>query len=94
MRDADYDKVSEFKAQETRPVADIVYELTGGSFNNSDDDTLSAWGIDPLWYDHGRTISWQQFWGMGTEASGMSDSQTLLPTGLQFGMGTAPCACV
>lgn len=44
-----------------------------------DNDTMSIWGVDPLWHENGRIISWNTFWGNPTS---FYDTSTLLPMGL------------
>ncbi len=60
-------------------VADITMDLWNGSALGLENDTLSVWGIDPLWQDNGRVVRWDTFWNNPT--SGFDD-QTLLPLGL------------
>ncbi|PWW73068.1 amine oxidase catalytic domain-containing protein [Tuber magnatum] len=55
-------------------MSDITLDLLGTDYRNS-----SLWGIDPLWEENGRIISWTQFWSYPT---GSYDSSTLLPQGL------------
>ncbi|KAF1812382.1 membrane copper amine oxidase [Eremomyces bilateralis CBS 781.70] len=62
-------------------IQDITLDWFGGVAVGEDNDTLSVWGIDPLWQDDG-IIRWDQFWNTPT---GDFDSGTLLPTGLYFG---------
>lgn len=72
-RDADSDKTEAFVANITSEVDDIVEKLLGAK-----SESFSIWGIDPLWYEGNRTISWMGYWG---EPENIFDSQTLLPQG-------------
>lgn len=45
----------------------------------AENDTLSIWGIDPLWHENGTVILWNEFWNTASE---FYDSSTLLPLGL------------
>ncbi|GAA5930824.1 uncharacterized protein JCM15063_002470 [Sporobolomyces koalae] len=72
--DADPDKVSEFVATITGEVDDIVEKLLGAK-----SDKFDIWGIDPLWYENNRTISWMGYWAI---PENIFDGETLLPQGL------------
>ena len=63
-------------------ISDITLDLWGKALlGDKENDTLTIWGIDPLWVEDGRVISWDQFWGVPTA---VFDDSTLLPTGLYF----------
>jgi len=62
-------------------IADITLDLWNGTTMGLDNDTLSIWGIDPLWQDDGRITHWSAYWNKPT---GDYDDMTLLPLGLYF----------
>lgn len=64
----------------TTPEQDIILDLCNGTALGSDDDTLDVWGIDPLWHEEGRVVSWMTFWRYAT----LADGETLMPQGLYF----------
>ncbi|GAA5855142.1 hypothetical protein JCM9279_001967 [Rhodotorula babjevae] len=72
--DADEDLTSEAFLAEAQKVDDIVEDLLGAKSAEYD-----IWGIDPLWHEDGRVVSWVGFWGRPTS---VFDGQTLLPQGL------------
>jgi len=72
--DADEDLTSEAFLAEAQKVDDIVEDLLGAKSAQWD-----LWGIDPLWHEDGRVVSWVGFWGRPTS---VFDGQTLLPQGL------------
>ncbi|KAA8904616.1 copper amine oxidase [Sphaerosporella brunnea] len=76
---ADEDTRSVFLAYLGANMSDITTALWGQKMTGGPNDTLSIWGIDPLWQEDGRIVSWDQFWGNPT---GGFDSSTLLPLGL------------
>lgn len=39
-------------------VADITFDLWGGTATGADNDTLDIWGIDPLWQYDGKITRW------------------------------------
>jgi len=43
-------------------ISDITLDLWQGTALDHDNDTLSIWGIDPLWQDDGRIVRWDAFW--------------------------------
>ncbi|KAI1344805.1 membrane copper amine oxidase [Xylariaceae sp. FL0016] len=78
--DADSDTLqTEWISKIGASVADITLDLWGGTAMGADNDTLSIWGIDPLWQDDGRVVRWDMFWNNPIDAF---DTQTLLPLGL------------
>ncbi|KAK4186305.1 putative copper amine oxidase [Podospora australis] len=80
--DADNDIVySEWLFKIGASVADITLDLWNATAMGLENDTLSIWGIDPLWQDDGRIIRWDTFWNTPTE---VFDDSTLLPLGLYF----------
>ncbi|GAA5982519.1 hypothetical protein JCM5350_006100 [Sporobolomyces pararoseus] len=74
--DADSDAVEEWMRSEviTPEIDEIVETLLGAKSEKFD-----IWGIDPLWYEDGRTISWRGFWSI---PENIFDGETLLPQGL------------
>ncbi|GAA6007466.1 hypothetical protein JCM11491_004172 [Sporobolomyces phaffii] len=72
--DADAEKVDEFIAKITSDVDDIVEKLLGAK-----SETFAIWGIDPLWRENDRVISWRGFFQIPTT---IYDGNTLLPQGL------------
>ncbi|GAA5845868.1 hypothetical protein JCM3766R1_004638 [Sporobolomyces carnicolor] len=72
--DADSEKVEEFVSSITSEMDDIIEALLGAK-----SDAFDIWGIDPLWYENGRTISWRGFWSI---PENIFDGETLLPAGL------------
>ena len=89
---ADEDTRSDFLAAIGRSLKDITQDLWGLQAQGFDNDTASIWGIDPLWQEDGRVVSWDQFWGNPTSRF---DVQTLLPLGL-YGLSTKRvkmCSC-
>ncbi|KAK0611016.1 membrane copper amine oxidase [Immersiella caudata] len=62
-------------------IADITLDLWNATGMGLDNDTLSIWGIDPLWQDDGRVTMWSAFWNSPT---GDFDDSTVLPLGLYF----------
>jgi len=62
-------------------IADITLDLWNATMMGLDNDTLSIWGIDPLWQDDGRVIAWSAYWNTPV---GDFDDSTLLPLGLYF----------
>ncbi|KAL2216423.1 copper amine oxidase [Thermoascus aurantiacus ATCC 26904] len=77
--DADSDALEEFLNEIGASVADITLELWNGTIMGAENDTLSIWGIDPLWHENGTVILWNEFWNTASE---FYDSSTLLPLGL------------
>ncbi|KZT51209.1 amine oxidase [Calocera cornea HHB12733] len=73
--DARNDFINSFGAE----LADITLALWNGTAMGLDNDTMSIWGIDPLWQEDGRTISWDGFWNNNND---VYDDSTLLPLGL------------
>ncbi|GAA5960930.1 hypothetical protein JCM3765_007545 [Sporobolomyces pararoseus] len=74
--DADSDAVEEWMRTEviTPEIDEIVETLLGAKSEKFD-----IWGIDPLWYEDGRTISWRGLWSI---PESIFDGETLLPQGL------------
>ncbi|GAA5827592.1 hypothetical protein JCM11251_001748 [Rhodosporidiobolus azoricus] len=72
--DADQDATYDMQTAAAEEVNDIVLDLLGKNASS-----YSLWGIDPLWHEDGKVISWSQFWG---EPDTIFDGQTLLPQGL------------
>ncbi|BGP51602.1 hypothetical protein JCM10450v2_007552 [Rhodotorula kratochvilovae] len=72
--DADEDRTSEFFAATAAEVDDIITDLLGAP-----SDEWDWWGIDPLWHEEGKVISWVGAWGRPTS---VFDGQTLLPQGM------------
>lgn len=62
-------------------IADITMDLWNGTVTGSDNDTLTIFGIDPLWQEDGRIVRWDTFWNLPTDGF---DAETLLPLGLFF----------
>ncbi|KAK0669179.1 putative copper amine oxidase [Cercophora samala] len=80
--DADSDRLySEWLFKIGASVADITLDLWNGTAMGLENDTLSIWGIDPLWQDDGEIIRWDTFWNIPT---GDFDDMTLFPLGLYF----------
>jgi primary-amine oxidase len=75
----DEDARADFLTEIGNDVSDITMVLWGDSLTGADNDTLTLWGIDPLWQEDGKIVSWDTFWGVPT---GDFDSSTLLPMGL------------
>lgn len=78
---ADEDSRAKFLVEVGKNISDITMGLWGVKMTGAEDDPLSIWGIDPLWQEDGRIISWEQFWGVPT---GEFASYSLLPMGLYF----------
>ncbi|BGP31066.1 hypothetical protein JCM10296v2_002830 [Rhodotorula toruloides] len=72
--DADSDATYEFTVEAAKTCDDIVEDLLGAPTESWD-----IWGIDPLWHEDGRVISWVGFWGV---PESVFDGETLLPQGL------------
>ncbi|GJN93972.1 hypothetical protein Rhopal_007035-T1 [Rhodotorula paludigena] len=72
--DADSDKTYELFTSTAQEVDDIIEALLGAPTDNWD-----IWGIDPLWHEDGKVISWVGFWGI---PDSVFDGQTLLPQGI------------
>ncbi|KAL1876689.1 hypothetical protein Plec18167_005097 [Paecilomyces lecythidis] len=77
--DADDDALDDFMNKIGASIADITLALWNGTAMGLDNDTMSIWGIDPLWHENGRIIYWSGFWNNPTS---FYDSSTLLPLGL------------
>jgi len=72
--DADEDRTYEFFSATAATCDDIFEDLIGAPSGEYD-----LWGIDPLWHEEGRVISWVGAWGRPTS---VFDGQTLLPQGI------------
>jgi primary-amine oxidase len=79
--DADETLYSQWIYKISATVSDITMDLWQGTALGHDNDTLSIWGIDPLWQDDGRVVRWDTFWSNPVDEF---DTQTLLPLGLYF----------
>lgn len=77
---ADYSLRYEFLTNVTKQIADITLDTFGFKITGEDDDSGYMWGIDPLWKENNRTISWEIVWG--NPENEFWDSTTLLPQGL------------
>ncbi|EJT99165.1 copper amine oxidase [Dacryopinax primogenitus] len=76
---ADDDARNDFMNNFGAELADITRALWNGTAMGLDNDTMSIWGIDPLFQEDGRTISWDTFWNNNND---VYDDSTLLPLGL------------
>jgi primary-amine oxidase len=63
----------------SKSVSDITLSLWNATYLGLDNDTISMWGIDPLWQEEDRIFRWDQFWN---EPTSDFDDSTLLPLGL------------
>ncbi|KAK5165228.1 uncharacterized protein LTR77_009326 [Saxophila tyrrhenica] len=79
--DADSGLSYEFRCNISATIADITMDLWGGTAMCKKNDSLSIWGIDPVWQYDGRVTRWVQFWNYPTDEF---DALTLLPLGLYF----------
>ncbi|KAG9521807.1 putative membrane copper amine oxidase, partial [Aureobasidium melanogenum] len=79
--DADDTLYSHWIYKISATISDITLDLWGGTALGLDNDTLSIWGIDPLWQDDGRVVRWDAFWSNTVDDF---DAQTLMPLGLYF----------
>lgn len=67
-----------FLTKITTEIADITKDLLNITITDSEDDNGAMWGIDPLWFENDRVISWDMIWGLG---DGEFYQTTLLPQG-------------
>jgi primary-amine oxidase len=76
---ADEDRRTDFLNNIGASIADITMEFWGVKATGSDNDTAQIFGIDPLWREDNRTISWDEWWGL---QESVFDDSTLFPLGL------------
>ncbi|GAA5905162.1 hypothetical protein JCM6882_000397 [Rhodosporidiobolus microsporus] len=72
--DADQDLTYDLQRASAEEANDIVVDLLGKNASE-----YEIWGIDPLWHEDGRVISWVGYWGVPDT---IFDGGTLLPQGL------------
>ncbi|KDQ60427.1 hypothetical protein JAAARDRAFT_191806 [Jaapia argillacea MUCL 33604] len=83
--DADQDLTYELMTNISTSISDILLDLLNGTAYGYDNDTLTIWGIDPIWHEDGRIVQWVQYWAIPQT---IFDGETLLPEGLYFKIDT------
>ncbi|CAL3970449.1 unnamed protein product [Diplocarpon coronariae] len=73
--DADEAKWEEWKTNVTTSILDITLDSWNGSLLGLDNDSLTVFGVDPLWQDDSIT-RWDQFWN---NPATDQETQALLP---------------
>ncbi|GAA5979366.1 hypothetical protein JCM11641_005014 [Rhodosporidiobolus odoratus] len=75
--DAEEDTQYEVYAEVAAEVDDVIEAILGAPSSEFD-----IWGINPLWHEDGKVITWVGFWGV---PENVFDAETLLPQGLYMG---------
>lgn len=73
---ADDDLLYDWAMGKVESMKDVIEELTNQTW-----DSLDYWGIDPLWMEGSRVVTW---WGSWAVPSNVFDGETLLPQGVYF----------
>lgn len=69
----------EFLTNLTASIEDITLDLFNITITGKEEDNGFMLGVDPIWRENGRTISWDHLWALG---AGEWDVATVLPSGL------------
>ncbi|KAH7144289.1 copper amine oxidase [Dactylonectria estremocensis] len=78
--DADSDALyGEWLHQVSSTVADITLDLWNATALGLENDTLSIWGIDPVYQEEDRILRWDTFWSNPTS---MFNVESMMPMGL------------
>ncbi|CAI6089956.1 unnamed protein product [Clonostachys chloroleuca] len=62
-------------------ISDITLDMWNATALGLDNDTLSIWGIDPVYQDDDRILRWDAFWSI---PRGIFDTGSIMPMGLYF----------
>ena len=77
--DADEESIYQWLYNVSSTISDITLDLWNATALGLKNDTLSIWGIDPMWQYDGKITRWDMFWNYPTSEF---DASTLLPLGL------------
>uniref|UniRef100_A0A8H7NNM6 Amine oxidase n=1 Tax=Bionectria ochroleuca TaxID=29856 RepID=A0A8H7NNM6_BIOOC len=80
--DADADTLfDEWVHNVSATISDITLDMWNATALGLDNDTLSIWGIDPVYQDDDRILRWDAFWSI---PRGIFDTGSIMPMGLYF----------
>jgi primary-amine oxidase len=80
--DADTDALyGEWHAAVSGSIADITLDLWNATALGLDNDTLTIWGIDPVYQDDDRILRWDAYWSI---PDNIFDTGSMMPMGLYF----------
>lgn len=80
--DADDDALyDEWHFKVSGSISDITLDLWNATALGLENDTLSIWGIDPLYQDDDRILRWDTFW---SQPESIFDVGSMMPMGLFF----------